>query len=90
MGTWQITRLAGEKSVTFKFHHTVKLASGETITVWSMDAQATHEPPLNIVMKTQKWPIADSMETVLYNNKNEVRISNFTYKNYFLVFILSS
>ena len=38
----------------------VKIEPGATITVWSSDSGRTHEPPYNIVMKGQKWFVADS------------------------------
>lgn len=40
--------------------------------VWSSDIGATHEPPSNIVMKSQKWFTADTMTTMLLNNEGEV------------------
>jgi len=41
--------------------------------VWSADIGATHEPPSNIVMKGQKWFVADNMTTTLINIEGEVR-----------------
>lgn len=42
--------------------------------VWSADIGATHEPPSNIVMKGQKWFIADNMTTTLTNIEGEVLV----------------
>lgn len=70
---WQIIRNAGKALETvFKFHRTVKLDANATVTVWSADIGATHEPPSNVVMKGQKWFVADNMCTVLLNNEGEV------------------
>ncbi|XP_014609112.1 PREDICTED: lamin-C-like isoform X2 [Polistes canadensis] len=68
---WQIIRKAGTLETVFKFHRTAKLDSGASVSVWSADIGATHEPPSNIVMKGQKWFIAENMTTVLLNNDSE-------------------
>ncbi|XP_035717336.1 lamin Dm0-like isoform X1 [Vespa mandarinia] len=68
---WQILRKAGTLETLFKFHRTAKLDAGGSVTVWSADIGATHEPPSNIVMKGQKWFIAENMTTVLLNNESE-------------------
>lgn len=72
IGGWQIVRKAAGKETSYKLHRTVKIAAGATITIWSMDVQGiTHEPPTNIVMKSQKWVTADDMKTQLYNSDGE-------------------
>ncbi|XP_076686875.1 lamin-C isoform X2 [Andrena cerasifolii] len=68
---WQIIRKAGSLETVFKFHRTAKLEGGGTVMVWSADIGATHEPPSNIVMKGQKWFIAETMTTTLFNNDGE-------------------
>ncbi|XP_043280320.1 lamin Dm0-like isoform X2 [Venturia canescens] len=68
---WQIIRKAGALETVFKFHRTVKIDAGANIMVWSADIGAHHEPPSNIVMKGQKWFIADNMTTILLNNEGE-------------------
>lgn len=68
---WQIVRRAGDNETLFKFHRTVKLEAGATITVWSSDVGQDHEPPTNIVMKGQKWFVGDNMSTLLINNAGE-------------------
>ena len=65
-------RKAGDLETIFKFHRTVKAEPGATVSVWSSDVGATHEPPTNIVMKGQKWFVADNMTTTLLNNEGEV------------------
>lgn len=44
-------RMAGELETSFKFHRSVKIEGGGTVTVWSSDVGQAHEPPINIVMK---------------------------------------
>ncbi|XP_043260051.1 lamin Dm0-like isoform X1 [Colletes gigas] len=68
---WQIIRKAGSLETVFKFHRTAKIEPGATVMVWSSDIGATHEPPSNIVMKSQKWFTADVMTTRLLNNEGE-------------------
>lgn len=68
IGGWQLLRTtAGGIETTFKFHRSVKLEGGATVTVWSSDAGANHEPPGNIVMNTQKWYVGDNTKTLLLN-----------------------
>lgn len=72
IGGWQIKRSADGKENTFKFHRTVKIEAGATVTVWSSDATGvTHEPPANIVMKSQKWYSGESIKTSLFNADGE-------------------
>lgn len=71
IGGWQLIRTAGKNETVFKFHRSLKMDGGATVTVWSSDTAATHEPPTNIVMKTQKWFIGDNMKTTLVNNDGE-------------------
>ncbi|XP_076278341.1 lamin-C isoform X2 [Lasioglossum baleicum] len=68
---WQIIRKAGSLETMFKFHRTAKIEAGATVMVWSSDIGASHEPPSNIVMKSQKWFTADTMTTKLLNNEGE-------------------
>lgn len=72
IGGWQIKRYSDGKENSFKFHRSVKIDAGATVTVWSSDVQGiTHEPPTNIVMKTQKWISGDSIKTSLFNGDGE-------------------
>lgn len=75
IGGWQLLRVAGKNETLFKFHRTVKIDGNGTVTVWSADLGVQHEPPTNIVMKSQKWFISDNMKTALINADGEV--SNF-------------
>lgn len=76
LGGYQIVRKAGDQETVFKFHRTVKLEPGATATVWSADAGVTHDPPRDIVMKGQKWFVADTINTLLLNiDQEEVAMS---------------
>jgi lamin B len=74
IGGWQLVRMAGTNETTFKFHRSVKVDGGAVVTVWSADTGVTHEPPSNIVMKTQKWFVGDNMTTQLLNSEGEVNV----------------
>ncbi|XP_037958239.1 lamin Dm0 [Teleopsis dalmanni] len=71
IGGWQLLRVAGSKETSFKFHRSVKIDAGANVVVWSSESGVTHDPPSNIVMKTQKWFVGDNMKTVLLNNEGE-------------------
>jgi lamin B len=73
IGGWQLVRKSGDNETQFKFHRSVKIEPGQTITIWSSDSGATHEPPLNIVMKGQRFFVSDNMTTQLLNSSGEVK-----------------
>ncbi|XP_032589935.1 lamin-C isoform X1 [Drosophila grimshawi] len=70
---WQLTRIAGDEELAFKFSRGSKVLGGATATIWSVDAGTAHDPPTNLVMK-KKWPVANSMRSVLTNADKEVRV----------------
>lgn len=72
LGGWQLVRKAGDADpVTYKFHRNFKLEPGASTSVWSSDTDQSHEPPVNLVMKGQKWLVADQMSTALLNSSGE-------------------
>jgi len=72
VGGWQLVRRAGDQETQFKFHRSVKIDAGATITVWSADTQGvTHEPPATIVMNGKKWVVGDNIVTTLFNADGE-------------------
>lgn len=76
LGGWQVVRRAGDSEVLFKFHRTVKIEPNAYVTIWSSDSGQDHEPPTNLVMKGQRWFVADNMTTtILNNNGDEVAVS---------------
>lgn len=63
IGGWRLIATGPSGAETlFKFHRSVRVEAGATVTVWSMDAGAAHEPPANIVMKQQRWQTAGDGE----------------------------
>lgn len=56
IGGWQLKRDADGKESSYKFNRNFKVDAGAIVTVWSSDISGiVHEPPSNIVMKSQKW-----------------------------------
>lgn len=63
IGGWRLVATGPTGAETaFKFHRSVRAEPGATVTVWSMDAGAAHEPPASIVMKQQRWQTAGDGE----------------------------
>ncbi|KAF5292654.1 hypothetical protein FQR65_LT11206 [Abscondita terminalis] len=71
LGSWQVVRKAGESESMYRFHRTVKIEPNGHVTIWSSNLGKEHEPPTNLVMKSQKWFVADNMTTVLIDNNGE-------------------
>lgn len=73
IGGWQLQRVINEggPATTYKFHRSVKIEPNATVTVWSSDSRANHEPPSNIVMKQQKWITGENTKTILLNSDGE-------------------
>lgn len=72
IGGWRLTAVgAGGAETLFKFHRSVKVEAGATVTVWSMDAGAAHEPPASIVMKQQRWQSGDEVTVKLVNDSGD-------------------
>ncbi|KAL1501756.1 hypothetical protein ABEB36_007025 [Hypothenemus hampei] len=71
VGGWQIWRRAGSEETKFKFNRSMKIEGKGTVTVWSADLNKDHEPPHDLVMKQQKWLVADNMSTTLLNLEGE-------------------
>lgn len=71
LGGWELKRENDNEGFAFKFHKSVIVQPGETVTVYSVDAEnAVHNPPVEIKMK-KNWPAAG--KTTLFNpNKEEI------------------
>ncbi|KAI9555121.1 lamin-like protein [Daphnia sinensis] len=68
---WQLVHKAQETETIYKFHRSLKVAPGGSVTVWSAGSGAAHEPPSTLVMKEQRWFVASEMVTQLLNNNGE-------------------
>ncbi|KAI1722325.1 intermediate filament protein domain-containing protein [Ditylenchus destructor] len=72
IGAWYVRSTADDKEVKFKFHSRQAIKAGKSITIWSNNSGQEHNPPHNIVMKNQKWPVADAIRVELLNDEQEV------------------
>lgn len=64
---WQLIRKVGEKvTTTYKFNRTAVVKGSGTVTVWSAESKATHNPPTDLLMKTN-WGTGDDISTSLLN-----------------------
>lgn len=106
---WQLVHKANETETIYKFHRSLKVAPGASVTVWSAGKRpwldylflfvkqridsmislgvffsffqylktgtgVSHEPPSTLVMKEQRWFVADQMSTLLLNSDGEVSV----------------
>lgn len=51
---WQLKQVVGDNETCYKFRRSSIIEPKATVTVWSANAGAQHEPPANIVMK-KNW-----------------------------------
>ncbi|XP_054719766.1 lamin Dm0-like [Uloborus diversus] len=71
LGSWQLVQKTDEAEVTYKFPRSAVIKPNMTVTVWSSDSGASHNPPQNLVMKNQSWCSSTSLVTLLLNNSGE-------------------
>uniref|UniRef100_A0A8C9WE51 Lamin A n=1 Tax=Scleropages formosus TaxID=113540 RepID=A0A8C9WE51_SCLFO len=74
MGHWQVKRQVGTQTpIVYKFPPKFILKAGQTVTIWASGAGATHNPPSDLVWKTQSsWGCGDQFQTILVNSSGEV------------------
>jgi len=66
LGGFSLTSVAEGVETSYKFHRTVKVSPGDTVTVWSSDADAEHIPSEGqLVMKEGAWKLGDTTNTCL-------------------------
>ncbi|XP_046632521.1 lamin Dm0-like [Daphnia pulicaria] len=68
---WQLVHKAQETETIYKFHRSLKVAPGGTVSVWSAGSGTAHEPPSTLVMKEQRWFVAKEMVTQLLDSSGE-------------------
>ncbi|XP_043946559.1 lamin-B2 isoform X2 [Protopterus annectens] len=83
LGNWRLKRKIGdEEEIAYKFSPKFILRAGQTVTIWSAGADVAHNPPSDLVWKSQNsWGKGDSIRTFLVNSDDEevaVRISTKT------------
>lgn len=73
VGGFTLSSVAEGVETSYKFHRTVKIAGGSTVTVWSSDAGAEHVPSEGqLVMREGAWKLGDTTDTSLLNKETEI------------------
>ena len=71
---WQLVRKSGaggEVKTSYKFHRNVVVKPKATVTIWSASSKKEHNPPSDLLMKSQNWFTAEEMATVLLDNNSD-------------------
>uniref|UniRef100_A0A673A2E4 Lamin A n=1 Tax=Sphaeramia orbicularis TaxID=375764 RepID=A0A673A2E4_9TELE len=73
LGNWQVKRQVGTGSpIVYKFPHKFVLKAGASVTIWAAGGGGTHNPPTELVWKTQdSWGTGDLLQTMLVNTSGE-------------------
>ncbi|XP_008322245.1 lamin-A isoform X3 [Cynoglossus semilaevis] len=73
LGHWQVKRQVGTSSPTvYKFPPKFVLKAGGTVTIWAASSGETHNPPTDLLWKTQdSWGVGEQTETTLINANAE-------------------
>uniref|UniRef100_A0A673N4F8 Lamin-A-like n=1 Tax=Sinocyclocheilus rhinocerous TaxID=307959 RepID=A0A673N4F8_9TELE len=73
MGNWQVKRQIGSgTSIVYKFPPKFILKAGQTVTIWASGAGGIHNPPSDLVWKTQNsWGSGDLFQTTLISSTGE-------------------
>ncbi|XP_037119220.1 lamin-A-like isoform X2 [Syngnathus acus] len=73
LGNWQVKRQVGSSApIAFKFPAKFILKAGRRVTIWAAGAGGNHNPPSDLVWKTQaNWGTGDQFQTTLINANGE-------------------
>uniref|UniRef100_A0A8C7NHY1 Lamin A/C n=1 Tax=Oncorhynchus mykiss TaxID=8022 RepID=A0A8C7NHY1_ONCMY len=73
LGHWQVKRQVGSSTpIVYKFPPKFNLKAGQTVTIWASGAGGTHNPPSDLVWKTQNsWGSGDLFQTTLISANGE-------------------
>ncbi|KAG9345286.1 hypothetical protein JZ751_009832 [Albula glossodonta] len=73
MGHWQVKRQVGSQNpIVYKFPPKFILKAGQSVTIWASVDGAIHNPPSDLVWKTQNsWGTGDQFQTTLINTSGE-------------------
>uniref|UniRef100_A0A3Q2TZQ9 Lamin A n=1 Tax=Fundulus heteroclitus TaxID=8078 RepID=A0A3Q2TZQ9_FUNHE len=76
LANWQLKRQVGSDTpIAFKFPSKFTLKAGSTVTVWAASGGGTHNPPTDLVWKSQaSWGTGDLLQTTLISAGGEVRV----------------
>uniref|UniRef100_A0A4W6BPC9 Lamin A n=1 Tax=Lates calcarifer TaxID=8187 RepID=A0A4W6BPC9_LATCA len=73
LGNWQLKRQVGSGSpIAYKFPPKFTLKAGGTVTIWAASGGGSHNPPTDLVWKTQNsWGTGDLLQTTLISANGE-------------------
>ncbi|XP_041665513.1 lamin-A-like isoform X1 [Cheilinus undulatus] len=73
LGNWQVKRHVGSGApIIFKFPVKFTLKAGQRVTIWASGAGGSHNPPSDLVWKTQaSWGTGDLLQTTLISASGE-------------------
>ncbi|XP_070691106.1 lamin [Pempheris klunzingeri] len=73
LSNWQLKGQVGNASpILYKFPHKFTLKAGGTVTIWAASGNGTHNPPTDLVWKTQNsWGTGDLLQTTLISANGE-------------------
>uniref|UniRef100_A0A7N5ZV39 Lamin A n=1 Tax=Anabas testudineus TaxID=64144 RepID=A0A7N5ZV39_ANATE len=73
LGNWQVKRQSGSSApIVYKFPPKFILKAGGTVTIWAASSGATHNPPTDLLWKTQNsWGTGDLLQTTLISSNGE-------------------
>ncbi|XP_040908795.1 lamin-A-like isoform X2 [Toxotes jaculatrix] len=73
LGNWQVKRQVGSGApIIFKFPAKFTLRAGQRVTIWASGSGGAHNPPSDLVWKTQaSWGTGDVFQTTLISANGE-------------------
>ncbi|XP_018601144.2 lamin-A-like [Scleropages formosus] len=73
LGNWQVKRQVGSQPpIIYKFAAKFTLKAGQSVTIWAAGAGGTHNPPSDLVWKSQSsWGSGDQFQTMLISANGE-------------------
>ncbi|XP_053485201.1 lamin [Ictalurus furcatus] len=73
LGHWQVKRQVGSGTpIIYKFPPKFTLKAGQTVTIWAAGVGGTHNPPSDLVWKSQNsWGSGDLFQTTLISSTGE-------------------
>uniref|UniRef100_A0A4W6BQ39 Lamin A n=1 Tax=Lates calcarifer TaxID=8187 RepID=A0A4W6BQ39_LATCA len=83
LGNWQLKRQVGSGSpIAYKFPPKFTLKAGGTVTIWAASGGGSHNPPTDLVWKTQNsWGTGDLLQTTLISANGEASVVNLSTNN---------
>ncbi|XP_053288433.1 lamin-A [Pleuronectes platessa] len=73
LGNWQVKRQVGSSTpIAYKFPPKFTLKAGGAVTIWAASGGGTHNPPTDLLWKTQNsWGTGDLLQTILISANGE-------------------